>query len=106
MMQKMTETVNLCNYSIFRQTCFLNVLEFDREVGSHHYSQSLCYYNPCGKCVPSWSSTVYSVHVCYAQRPFFGQISMWNVKSPNTGAPYETSERVQIAATLADATRT
>lgn len=52
------------------------------------------YYNPSGECVPSWSSTVYSVHVCYAQRPFFGQISMWNVKSPNTGASYETGGMV------------
>lgn len=27
-------------------------------------------------------------------KAFFGQISMWNVKSPNTGAPYETGEMV------------
>lgn len=57
-------------------------------------SQLPHYYNPCGKCVPSRSRTVYSVHVCYAQGPFIGQISMRNVKSPNTGASYETREMV------------
>lgn len=72
----------------------------------HISSQLPHYYNPCGECVPSWSSTVYSVHVCYAQRPFFGQLSMWNVKSPNTGASYETREMVWIASTLADGVRT
>lgn len=60
------------------------------------------YYNPSGECVLSESSTVYSVHVCYAQKPFFGQIRMWNVKSPNTGASYEMGEMVWIASTLAD----
>lgn len=36
-----------------------------------HVSSHLThYYNPSGACVPSWCGTVYSVHVCYAQRPF------------------------------------
>lgn len=64
-------------------------------------SRLLHYYNPCVECLPSRSSTVYSVHVCYAQGPFIGQISMQTVKSPNTGASYEAREMVYNASTLA-----